>query len=353
MKIALLFATLALTLTSTGFAQKTGRAGKPATRSRIYKIERLTAPRIDSFDRERTLVILPVGMLEQHGPHLPIGSDSLGVSYAVREVSGRLTKSLPGWNILLMPAINYGEGGANEIGNIQIHPGTYGIRQSTLRSIVADVGGQLAQNKFKWIYVIHGHGSPLHNIAISEASDFVSETFGVTMLNLQSMAMADTAAGRRSQKIAAKYYSQAELAAAGVDIHAGLSETSGMIAITPKLVNKNYKTLPNHPGRSLGELRGIALQKGWPGYFSTPARANGRFGKEDSKAWIAGFADMIGRSVRGENMFGRPRYPDQLMNDTAIIQINKDAIEHEKAFEVKLENWLKRRPTRRTPPRSN
>jgi creatinine amidohydrolase/Fe(II)-dependent formamide hydrolase-like protein len=346
MRTTLLFATLAMILSSNAMGQKTGRSVKAPAPSSIYKIEELNARRIDNFDRDRTLVILPVGMLEQHGPHLPIGSDTLGVRYAVDEVSRRLSRSLPGWNIVLMPAINYGEGGANEIGNIQVHPGTYEIRQSTLRSIVADVGGQLAQNRFKWIYVIHGHGSPRHNIAISEASDFVSETFGITMLNLQSMAMADPQFRARSQKIAAKYYSSAELTASGVDVHAGLSETSGMIALTPRLVSKGLRSLPSHSGQSFGDLRRIALEKGWPGYFSTPAKANARYGKEDNEAWVANFTDMIERSLRGENMFGRPRYPDQMMNDPAVIQINKDAVEHERAFELKLESWLKRRVTK-------
>src|SRR4030095_15944855 len=109
------------------------------------------------------------------------------------------------------------------------HPGAYGVRQSPLRSIVADVGGQLAQNRFKWIFVIHGHGAPTHNLAISEACDFISETFKVTMLNLQSMANADATMAARAGQIAAKHYSPGELASFGIDIHAGLSETSGIL----------------------------------------------------------------------------------------------------------------------------
>ena len=343
MKGRLLIAALVLVVISTAFGQKAKTARDGPALSSIYKIEELTAPRIDALDRVRTLMILPVGMLEQHGPHLPIGSDSFGVRYAVEEVSKRLGRSLRGWNIVVMPAINYGEGGANEIGNIQVHPGTYGIRQSTLRSIVADVGGQLAQNKFKWIFVIHGHGAPTHNIAISEASDFISETFGVTMLNLQSMAMADAALAAKSRKIASKYYAPSELASSGMDIHAGLSETSGVLAIQPGLVNRVYKTLPNRTGRTLAELRQIALTKGWQGYFSSPAKANVQYGKEDNEAWVQGFTDMIERAVRGENLFDHPRYPDEMVKDPAIIQINKDALDREKAFETKLENWLRQR----------
>lgn len=310
---------------------------------KIFKIEELTATQIDAFDRHKTLFILPVGMLEQHGPHLPIGSDSFGVAYMVERISKQLSKAQPGWNIVLMPSINYGEGGANEIGNIQVHPGTYGIRQSTLRSIVADVGGQLAQNKFKWVFVIHGHGAPTHNIAISEASDFVSETFKITMLNISSIAMADAKMRENSQKVAAKYFSPSERASFGIDIHAGLSETSGILAIVPGLVNPIYKTLPGRTATNMGEIRRIALMPGWQGYFSFPAKANAVYGKEDNEVWVDGLADLILSAVRGENLFGHPRYPVQIINDPAIIQINKDALENEKKFEVKLEQWLQRR----------
>ncbi|MEO6391784.1 MAG: creatininase family protein [Pyrinomonadaceae bacterium] len=346
MKRILVIGVLIIAASSIAFGQKK-KVGMRGTdepkRANIYKIEELTAPQIDALNRDQTIFILPIGMLEQHGPHLPIGSDSFGVSYSVAEVSRRVGKSLTDWTIILMPAINYGEGGANEIGNIQVHPGTYGIRQSTLRSIVADVGGQLAQNKFKWIFVIHGHGAPTHNIAISEACDFVSETFKITMLNLQSMASADAAMAAKAQQIAAKYYSPAELASFGMDIHAGLSETSGVMAIQPKLVNEVYKTLPSRTGTSIEELRQLALTPGWQGYFSSPAKAKGAYGKEDNEAWAEGLSSFIMRAVHGENLFNHPRYPDQLLNDPAIIQINRDAMANEKAFEMKLEDWLKGR----------
>jgi creatinine amidohydrolase/Fe(II)-dependent formamide hydrolase-like protein len=343
MKSALIVVLLLIAASSTALGQQTKadmRGKSEPRRSNIYRIEELTAPQIDAFKRDQTLFILPIGMLEQHGPHLPIGSDTFWVSNGVAEVSKRVGKSLHDWNVVIMPAINYGEGGANEIGNIQVHPGTYGIRQSTLRSIVADIGGQLAQNKFKWIFVIHGHGAPTHNIAISEACDFVSETFKVTMLNLQSMANADAAMAARAQQVAARHYSPAELASFGVDIHAGLSETSAVLAIQPGLVDQVYKRLPNRTGKSLGELREIAKAPGWQGYFSSPAKAKSLYGKEDTEAWVEGLSSFVVRAVKGENFFNHPRYPDQLMKDPAIIQIVKDSLAHEQAFEMKLEQWL-------------
>src|SRR4029453_403689 len=76
------------------------------------------------FDRQRTLFILPVGMLEEHGPHLPIGADTIGVVYEANGTVTRVSRALPDWNIVMMPSINYGQSGANHLGDMPIHPGT-------------------------------------------------------------------------------------------------------------------------------------------------------------------------------------------------------------------------------------
>ena len=72
-------------------------------RSKIYKLEELTWPQIDALDRERTLFILPVGMIEEHGPHLPVGADTLGVTYEANGASRRVSRALPDWNVVMMP----------------------------------------------------------------------------------------------------------------------------------------------------------------------------------------------------------------------------------------------------------
>ncbi len=157
----------------------------------IYRLDELAWPEIDSFDRARTLFILPVGMLEQHGPHLPAGADTLAVVYEANAVAQQVSRASAGWNIVMMPAVAYGHSGANQLGDLPIHPGTYALRQSTFRALLADIGSQLAQNGFRWIFVLNGHGAPSHSIATDDACDFVSERFGVTMLDVSALFRAD------------------------------------------------------------------------------------------------------------------------------------------------------------------
>jgi len=322
----------------------TERSSTVSTRSKIFKLDELTWPQIDALNRERTLFILPVGMIEQHGPHLPVGADTIGVTYEANGASRRVSRALPDWNVVMMPPINYGHSGANQLGDRPVHPGTYGIRQSTLRSLVADLGGQVAQNGFRWIFVMNGHGAPTHNIAINEACDFVSEAFGVTMLHLTSLFRADAGIQASGARINARYFSAAELSSFGMDVHAGVSETSGMLAVRPDLVRSNYKTLPSRAGRSLDELREIATAPGWLGYLSSPARATAAHGRAVKAWWIDGFTDLILRAVGGENMFIHARVPETV--PPAVAPILETALANEAAFGAKLEDWLMQRRKR-------
>ena len=309
--------------------------------SRVQKLEDLRWPQIGALDRERTMFILPVGMIEEHGPHLPVGADTFGVMFEANRAAVRVSEAMAQWRVVMMPPINYGESGANEIANDLIHPGTYGIRQSTLRSLVADVGAQIAQNGFKWIFVTNGHGAPTHNMAINEACDFVSESFGVTMLHLTALFRADTKIQAEGRKLEARFFSPAEIASFGLDVHAGVAETSALLALRPDLVDPGYRKLPSLPARTREELATIAAAPGWQGYFSSPALATNAFGKAVESWWVDGFADLILRAVRGENLLKAPRTPDRI--DPAVASILGKALENERAFELKLEDWLSRR----------
>ena len=327
-----------------GPGQPATQRDRSAPRSRVYKLQELTWPQIDAFDRQRTLFILPMGMIEQHGPHLPVGADSIGVAYEANAAATRVSRALPVWNVIMMPAINYGHSGANQLGDMPIHPGTYGLRQSTLRSLVADVGAQIAQNGFKWVFVLNGHASPTHSIAINEACDFISETFRVTMLHMTGLFRGDAAIQSIGVKTNAKHFRADELSAFGMDVHGGVGETSQMLAVRPDLVRPIFKSLPSQAGRSLEELRQIATRPGWQGYLSSPARATAAHGRAVKEWWIDGFTDLMLRAVRGENMFVHARVPESV--PLAVAPVLEKELANEAAFGVKLENWLAQRPKR-------
>jgi creatinine amidohydrolase/Fe(II)-dependent formamide hydrolase-like protein len=337
----LVIVTLSCLATALGCTrQEATRTSTTVDGRKVLAVGDLTWPDIDALDRDKTLFLLPVGMLEEHGPHLPIAADTIGVEYEARLIADSLRHSLAGWTVVLMPTVNYGSSGANQIGNIAVHPGTYGIRQSTLRSLVADIGGQLAQNRFKWVFVTSGHGAPTQHAAVNEACDFVSDVFKVTMLNVSGLFSADPAIQAEGAKIAARHFSPAELSGFGNDPHAGVSETSGILAIRPDLVRSSYRSLASYRVTNRAEMIGVASKPGWPGYFSSPARANADYGKDVEEWWVAGVTGLVLDAVRGQNLRTRPRWPEPLQDDPVHDRILESALRPEREFDAKFERWL-------------
>ena len=332
-----------LSLSSACGRQDPPPAGAARAPTRIVTIGELTWQDIDALDRNRTLFLLTIGMLEEHGPHLPIASDTFGVEYEARGVAERVSQSLPDWNVVVMPTLHYGSSGANQIGGVAIHPGTYGIRQSTLRAVVADIGGQIAQNGFKRIFVMNGHGAPTHHIAVNDACDFVSETFKATMINVSGLFNADPAIQAKGEAIAARHFSAADLSSFGRDVHGGVAETSAVLAVRPDLVRTSYKSLPSYAVGSLSESREAASKPGWPGYFSVPARASASYGRDVEAWWVEGMSDLILQGVRADNLLGRPRWPFPITNDPAYPEVEAAVLQPEREFEVRLETWLRQR----------
>jgi Creatinine amidohydrolase len=177
----------------------------------------------------------------------------------------------------------------------------------------------------------------------STRRDFVSEAFKATMLNVSGLFNADAAIQEKGARLAARYFSPTDLSAFGRDVHGGVQETSGVLAVRPDLVRPNYTGLPSYRAEGLSEARMIARQPGWPGYFSAPSRANAAYGRDIEAWWVEGMTDLILQAVRGENLFNRPRWPAPVQADPAYAQVVEEILELERQFELALERWLRQR----------
>ena len=101
--------------------------------------------------RKQTVAIIPVGSIEQHGPHLPISTDS----DIVTEVTKKIAKKN---GYFLLPTVTYGV-------SFEHSPFfNLSIRESTLRSILADLCSSLLANNIKTVFVINGHHGNLKAI---------------------------------------------------------------------------------------------------------------------------------------------------------------------------------------------
>lgn len=191
--------------------------------------DRLTAPALRTLARQKTVVIIPLGATEQHGPHLPVQVDWR----LAHEVALRAATLMRGsQRAIVTPAIPFGMSEHHmSLG------GTITLDYATMAAVVGCVVRSAARQGFKRIFVLNGHGG---NIAALET--IVTELTVALQLPL--------ACGTYWQ-IAAASIARILEHQAGV-LHACEAETSMLQALSPEIVKplkKSYRT-PLVPGLS-------------------------------------------------------------------------------------------------------
>jgi creatinine amidohydrolase/Fe(II)-dependent formamide hydrolase-like protein len=169
-------------------------------------------PQIEHYLKRIDLALLPVGAVEQHGPHLPLDTDAFDAGYLARRVAEACNPPRP----LVMPLVPYG---------VSYHhsdfKGTLGIGNESLAGLIYDIGMSAAANGVRKLVIINGHGgnAPALNYAAQkinrDAHIFVCVDSGETS-DVDIEALVETPN----------------------DVHAGEIETSTSLAVRPHLVRR-------------------------------------------------------------------------------------------------------------------
>jgi creatinine amidohydrolase len=114
-----------------------------------YRYEEFTWPEIRDAVAQNRVAVLPVGTVEQHGPHLPLVTDVLTST----EMSRRAVERIAG-EAVLMPSVYYS---FNE--HHMDFPGTIAVEGPTIVNYVTDIGVSLAHHGFRKVLLVNGHGS--------------------------------------------------------------------------------------------------------------------------------------------------------------------------------------------------
>jgi creatinine amidohydrolase len=166
-----------------------------------------------SFERriaDGPVLILPVGALEAHGPHLPLGADQIQAEATARALAHRI-------GAVVAPTIPYGSAPA-----ARNFPGTVSVSLGALSRYVEEVLEDLARHGARRILVLSGHAERGHMAALREAADRAMRT--VPTARIAVLSDYDFVYERRGKD------------APESDGHAGLLETSRVLAIRPDLV---------------------------------------------------------------------------------------------------------------------
>ncbi|MDI3317710.1 MAG: creatininase family protein [Bacillota bacterium] len=113
--------------------------------------------------RSTDLAILPVGSLEAHGEHLPLGSDILAPVELARRVAELLED-----RVMVYPPIPYGHSW-----DLSVYPGTVNVPDDVFRAYVAAVGASIAESGVRRLAVFNGHGG--NTGALRGAAEAIAE----------------------------------------------------------------------------------------------------------------------------------------------------------------------------------
>jgi creatinine amidohydrolase len=222
---------------------------------------------------ERVIVLLPLGAVEQHGPHLPLLVDWLGAEELARHVAPHLRRA--GYRPVLAPSVPYGASPLAEA-----WPGTVSLSVGTLRRVIVEIVGSLARHGFRRFVLANYQADPGQLRAMAEAKRALTRAAGRGRSRLHILfagfspetsslaAMLNPAVLRLSRSPNPKG-----------EWHAGELETALVLARRPRLVRRALaRRLPPawvdfRRALARGARRFEEIAPGGAGYFGWPAAA--------------------------------------------------------------------------------
>lgn len=190
---------------------KQGDAQETAALPAPVLLGEMTASEIRARNQEIELVLVPIGAHEQHGPALPVSTDTLSA-----QILCSLTSTLLRPRVAVAPAIPWGISWSHmEIG------GTITLRESTFIDLVVDIAASLFSDGFRRIVFVNGHGG--NTAALGIATDRAHRELGIPLV--------------------VPLYGYSLIAGAAVEVlgpeaigHGGGDEASAVLAVRPDLV---------------------------------------------------------------------------------------------------------------------
>jgi creatinine amidohydrolase len=243
----------------------------------VRELAQLTWQEAGGIEHDRTVVILPVGALEAHGPHLPVATDVWIAEAMARAGADKLAAR--GMDVLLLPALAY-----TTAPFAADFPGTVSIDPAVVTGQIAGVIESLARHDFEVFALANAHLDPSHITALQSAVDAARRS------NRMRIVFPDVTQKPWALRLTAEFKSGA--------CHAGRYETSLIMAIRPDLVREDVRQRlpPNAKSLSTAIAAGHTsfVEAGGPrAYFGSPSEAT----PEEGRATIAALGAILEEAV--------------------------------------------------------
>jgi len=243
------------------------------------KWEELTAGDfVRAVEKAQGTCLLPFGIVEKHGPQLPLGTDLINVRYAALHGAGQEY------------AVVYPEYYFGQIFEARHEPGTIAYSASLQLELLQETTDEMARNGCKKIVIVNGHGGNNHLLPFFAQAQMASPRDYVVYIYQH----ASWPPGRPPMK-------------STVDAHAGESETAHVMVSRPDLVHMDRAATESGADQNRQDLpKGVYTGIWWYAkfpehYAGDAAGANRVLGEFDMKAWADDIANVI-RAVKADQV---------------------------------------------------
>lgn len=247
---------------------------QPPVRSRFWSD--LTSEAFSRLDRDRLIAVLPVGATEQHGPHLPMSTDTATIDGMVRATLAHLPDDLP---VLFLPTVAYGK--SNEHAR---YPGTLTVSAHTLIALWTDIGASVARAGVRKLVLFNSHGGQMSVMDIVARDLREAHSMMVVAANWYTLGLPEG------------LFTPHEMQHG---IHAGDLESSVMLQLTPDHVRpEQFQNFSSMTEQLASENRFLSItpsgKLGWQMHDLNPAGAAGDATRATAEKGAA-VLDHVGR----------------------------------------------------------
>ena len=256
------------------------RAQTPAAPGRLsVHWEELTAADFrDAITRAQGTCLLPFGIMEKHGPHLPLGNDLLNVRYASLHAAEQEYA-------VVFPEYYFGQ-----IFEAKHEPGTVAYSRALQLQLLQETTDEMSRNGCKKIIVVNGHGG--NGSLLPYFSQTLLEAPHDYVVYVQGLARRGPGEPQHKSNPAS-------------DMHAGESETSMSMIARPDLVHLDRATRESGADQARvklpdGVYTGIWWYARFPNHYAGEgAVASRELGEFETKTWINAIVQSI-RAVKAD-----------------------------------------------------
>jgi creatinine amidohydrolase len=255
----------------------------------------MTWPEIEQAIQQKAGVLLPVGVIEEHGPHMSLAVD-IYVSYRLCTlIKTELEKR--GIRVLIAPPFYWG---INTLTGC--FPGSFSVRPETMKAVLYDTLAALKNWGVEQAFTVNWHAEYLHNLAILEAVREATQVTGIQAHCIFTGAEARSLklSGHEEYLLLRKTTPPPGMPSKYLDLHAGSSETGIMLNYFPTQVKKELAASLEPTAITIDDLKrvrqdGMAARRLIPsGYFGAPSGFNPVAGKEEVEILAVEYAELIG-----------------------------------------------------------